>query len=138
MDIEVRRYLENGKAVLGRLFLDNVYFCDTLEPPFREKYGAIPYGRYIGKILWSSKFSCPVLYLMVDGRSGIEFHKGNIPENTRGCILVGYNPVYQSAFLQYSTIAFNRLMMNLDDADQISFNVVFKYDTTFSCKVSGA
>ena len=78
-----------------------VYFCDTLEPTWRDyKNGAykvkgrsaIPEGRYAVVISWSPKFKAwlPIL-LGVPKFEGIRIHAGNCSEDTEGCILVGKN-----------------------------------------------
>lgn len=137
-NIEIARYSESGIAVMGRLFLDGIYICDTLEPPFRSKYGAIPYGRYVAKLVYSSKFKCVVPYLLVNGRSYIEIHTGNIPEDTKGCVLVGYNRPYTGKSLQYSKLAFSVLMSNLDSYESLNINVLVSYDTHFQEQIFGS
>ncbi len=93
-------------AVTGRLFVDNVAFCDTLEPaPAASKgatsskdnvalrYGApgcIAPGFYPVRLTMSPRFG-DVLPLIdrVIGRTGIRIHPGNTAADTVGCILVG-------------------------------------------------
>ena len=77
------------------------YFCDTLEPTWRD-YGngarkikgrsAIPEGRYAVVISYSPKFKkwLPIL-LGVPLFEGIRIHAGNTEKDTEGCILVGEN-----------------------------------------------
>nr|MCR5472129.1 DUF5675 family protein [Prevotella sp.] len=80
---------------------ENLYFCDTLEPTWRDyAHGgrkikgrsAIPEGRYAVVISWSPKFKAwlPIL-LGVPNFSGIRIHAGNTAADTEGCILVGKN-----------------------------------------------
>ena len=77
------------------------YFCDTLEPTWRDyKNGArkikgrsaIPEGRYALVISYSPKFKkwLPIL-LGVPMFEGIRIHAGNTEKDTEGCILVGEN-----------------------------------------------
>ena len=81
--------------------LEGAYFCDTLEPTWRDyKNGAykikgksaIPEGRYAVVISYSPKFKqwLPIL-LGVPKFEGIRIHAGNTAKDTEGCILVGQN-----------------------------------------------
>lgn len=50
MIITVKRIAKRPTYTIGKLYIDGVYFCDTLENPVRDKkvYGetAIPVGTY--------------------------------------------------------------------------------------------
>ncbi len=102
-----RRYFKE-RYTIGRLFIDNRFFCDTLEDTDRGLYAdqpisyiektkiagetAIPYGRYEIMPYLSPKFKryLPLL-IGVKGFSFIEIHTGNDHHDTGGCILVGSN-----------------------------------------------
>lgn len=62
----------------------------------KKIYGetAIPTGTYEVRVTWSPKFqrNLPLL-LGVPHFEGIRIHRGNLPKNTLGCILVGENKV---------------------------------------------
>ena len=85
--------------------IEDRYFCDTLEPTWRDyKNGAykvkgrsaIPEGRYAVVISYSPKFK-QWLPILLGGPEfnrkwqGIRIHAGNCSEDTEGCILVGKN-----------------------------------------------
>ena len=79
----------------GELFINDVPFCNTLEPApgKKDKYGkgcCIAPGTYSVDFHYSSKFGKYMLTLCgVPGRSGILIHSGNTSKDTSGCILVG-------------------------------------------------
>lgn len=90
----------------GKLFIDGVYFCDTLEDTDRlldsndaleelnkkKIYGktAIPIGSYTVVISYSPRFKRELpLLLNVPAYLGIRIHPGNTEVDTHGCILVG-------------------------------------------------
>ena len=105
----IRRY-KNDKYTIGDLYIDGVWFSNTLEDTDRgltddmseeqikkiKVYSrtAIPIGRYKIGVTYSPKFKryLPIL-LNVKGFSGIRIHSGNSAEDTLGCLLVGFNKV---------------------------------------------
>lgn len=108
MEIKLIRKYYQAKYTIGRLYVNNRFFSDSLEPPslhLTERsalgtiliakykgYRAIPTGRYRILITRSRRFGrwLPLL-LNVKGFEGIRIHAGNKPEDTRGCILLGFN-----------------------------------------------
>lgn len=103
----VRRYL-GPEYTIGSLFIDEKYFCDTIEDKVRDynKDGdlldagetkifgetAIPYGTYQVDLTMSPKFK-RVLPLVMGVRhfTGIRIHRGNTAGDSHGCILPGLN-----------------------------------------------
>lgn len=108
MEILVVRYHKKPSYTIGKLFINGVYFSDTLEDTDRgltdimplsqiqkqKRYGdtAIPTGRYLVELTASPRFGrvLPIL-IGVKGFDGIRIHRGNTAEDTLGCILVGEN-----------------------------------------------
>lgn len=86
VQLKLKRELISQNSTVGRLYVDDVYYCDTLEPTNRM----IPTGRYEVKYTYSPRFKTdlPIL-LNVPHRSGIRIHSGNIFHDSQGCILVG-------------------------------------------------
>ena len=117
MELILERIAKRKTYTIGRLYIreqvmdeyrpgtEDRYFCDTLEPTWRDyKNGAykvkgrsaIPEGRYAVVISYSPKFKqwLPILLGGPEFSSkwqGIRIHAGNTSEDTEGCILVGKN-----------------------------------------------
>jgi hypothetical protein len=71
---------------------DGIPFAVTLERPWLSNMvgrSCIPEGRYIAKRHVSPKFGETFWLQNVPGRSEILFHKGNIDDDSHGCILIG-------------------------------------------------
>lgn len=130
MKLTVKRIALRDTYTIGKLYLDGVYQCDTLEDKVRDanKDGdvtdpdegkvwgetAIPYGTYKVCMMMSPKFKKVLPRLMsVKGFEGILIHPGNIPEHTHGCILVGKNTI--KGKLTESTACFDALMAKIKD-----------------------
>lgn len=108
MIITVRRIAMKDTYTIGKLYIDGVYFCDTVEDKDRglddsmeeseirkkKVYGltAIPLGTYKVEITYSPKFkkNLPLL-IGVKGFEGIRIHSGNTAKDSLGCIIVGKN-----------------------------------------------
>lgn len=148
MKLELKRIFRGPKYTIGKLYVDNQYVCDTLEDTDRglkqtdslssiqkkKVYGqtAIPTGTYsITLNVISPKFKdrswakfcngkLPRL-LNVPGYDGVLIHVGNKPEDTLGCILVGYNKI--KGQLINSTEAFKKLYSVLGKSPTITIVV---------------
>lgn len=100
-----KNYTQNSTT--GELFIDDEFFCYTLEDTVRAEgikvkaHTAIPSGNYKVKVTMSSRFKreMPMIYsesngfeLKANGISfkGIRLHGGNTHANTEGCPLVAY------------------------------------------------
>lgn len=108
MELLLKRIFRGDKYTIGDLYIDGVWFSNVLEDTDRgltddmseeeikkiKVYGrtAIPKGTYKVEVTYSPKFKRYLSILLnVKGFSGIRIHSGNTPEDTLGCILVGYN-----------------------------------------------
>lgn len=90
----VIRYEKSPRSCIGKLDLNGVFMCRTLERPDDGKNtpneSAIPEGTYKLVERWSNHFGRNVLGLCdVPGRSDVEIHVGNFPQDVKGCIIVG-------------------------------------------------
>lgn len=88
----LKRIFQNDKYTIGKLYLNDTYLCDTLEPPKYVNHPCIDKGTYRIGYQYSNKFGRNMPFLLsVNGRVGIMIHQGNYPKDTQGCILVGRN-----------------------------------------------
>ena len=98
MDLQLKRRVLSQRSSIGELFINGLSFCWTCEdvtraPDATKVFGetAIPLGRYEVVINHSPKFGIDMpLLLDVPGFQGVRIHPGNKPEDTEGCLLVGY------------------------------------------------
>ena len=99
--VKIKRIAFKENYTIGRLYVDDIYICDTIEDKVRELntaedkvYGktAIPVGTYSADLYFSKKFGYTVVRLFkVPFFEGIYIHKGNTEKDSLGCIIVGYN-----------------------------------------------
>jgi len=128
MKFELKRLYFKETYTIGKLYIDGVYFCDTLEDKHRpdgEKiYGetCIPEGTYKVILNMSARFGriMPLL-LNVLNFVGIRIHPGNTDKDTFGCILVGENKV--KGELIHSKEAYNNLFALMQGEDEIEITI---------------
>jgi len=126
MKIEVKRQPSNEKCTIGRLYIDGVFQCYTLEDVVRAEkihgHTAIPAGEYDVIITMSSRFKklLPLL-LNVPNFEGVRIHAGNTDADTEGCILVGESAGRYS--VSSSRAAFDKLFSLMQKADSITLKI---------------
>lgn len=107
MKLTLKRIALRTTYTIGKLYIDDVYFCDTIEDTVRDinKSGkfdngeqkikwktAIPYGTYEIKWTYSPRFKKYTPQLMnVPSFEGIRIHAGNTSADTEGCLILGKN-----------------------------------------------
>ena len=106
MKLYIKRWY-GPNYTIGKLYIDGIYFCDTLEDPNRDqnKNGVfdnneikisgdtcIPVGTYNVVLTLSPKFKRMLPRLEnVNNFTGVLIHAGNTKKDTEGCILIGIN-----------------------------------------------
>lgn len=142
MKLLLKRIAKKSTYTIGKLYVDNVYFCDTLEDTDRgltskmnidqitkiKVYGktAIPTGTYKVNMnivspkfkdrSWAKPYGGKIPRLEnVSGYEGVLIHVGNTANDTSGCILVGQNKIVGQVI--NSTDTFNKLMQKLKGQD---------------------
>lgn len=141
MELKSKRIFKGGLYTISKLYVNGVYECDVLEDTDRglsdsmelseikkvKQYGktAIPTGTYaIDMDTVSPKFKDRSWAKVCDGKlpllqnvkgfSGVLIHVGNTPEDTLGCLLVGFNKV--KGQVVNSTAAFTKLCEKMKEA----------------------
>lgn len=135
MKLLLQRIYTCSEYTIGNLYINDKYFCDTLEDTDRgldsamplakiqqlkiKDKTAIPTGTYnILMNVVSPKYSKKQYYVdvckgmvprlaSVPAYEGVLIHVGNTAADTSGCILVGFNKVKGNVI--YSKAAFNKL-----------------------------
>lgn len=125
MNITLKRIAKQANYTIGQLYVDGEYLCDTLEPKYRDPKKekkvpgrtAIPAGTYRILITKSYRFRRWLPLLMdVPQFQGIRIHAGNYPQDTQGCILVGWNR--KRGMVVNSRSALQQLMLRLTAAQE--------------------
>ena len=121
MNIRVNRFRYGGKATIGRMFIDGVTFCYTLEDEVRDGpkvqgETAIPEGTYKVVISMSKRFGRLMPEILgVPNFTGVRAHAGNTDDDTDGCFLLGMKLVNEN-FISESKAAFNAFFEKLQAA----------------------
>jgi hypothetical protein len=102
MKLNLKRKYRGPDYTIGSLYVNGTYFCDTLEDSVRDipREGkipgktAIPAGEYKVILSHSPRFKRELPRLLnVPYFDGILIHRGNTPNHTEGCILIGENKI---------------------------------------------
>lgn len=148
MKLVLKRIAKLDKYTIGKLYIDEEYFCDTLEDPDRglssnmpldeikkikvKGETAIPIGTYkinmniispkFKNKSWAKPYNGKIPRLEnVPGYEGILIHPGSYPEDTQGCILVGKNKIKGQVVESQNT--FHSLMSILKGNNDITITI---------------
>jgi len=135
MKLFLQREEFTKNSTIGKLYIDNEFFCyvledcdrgldqsmSALEIKARKIFGvtAIATGEY--KVICSMSSRMKRLLpevLGVTGFTGIRIHRGNYASDSLGCLIVGMRKAYDSVF--DSTIAETALMRKLHGVKDIT------------------
>ncbi len=152
MKLFLNRFHKGSEYTIGRLYINDEYFCDTLEDVDRNLNQnmlldeikkikingetAIPTGTYkITLNVQSPKYKTYKQYsfcngylprlLDVPGYDGVLIHIGNYPKDSLGCILVGHND--NKGMVCNSTATFKKLyeiLVNVPDTEEIEITII--------------
>lgn len=127
MIIDVKRFEFGDDYTIGKMSIDGVFFCYTLEDKVRDvkvkNKTAIPEGTYNVIIDKSIRFGKDMPHVMnVPGFEGVRIHSGNTSSDTEGCILIGMDWV-KGNFIARSRDAFNAFFPKLQQAKQAKITI---------------
>jgi hypothetical protein len=138
MKLKVVRETKNDVCTIGSLFINDVFFCYTLEDKDRglkqsdsllfiqakKIFGltAIPSGFYKLTVNQSPKFKRMLPRILdIKGFDGVLLHRGNNANHSLGCILVGYkkgdNSIFESTKAETDLV--NRLLLHNNEVHTI-------------------
>ncbi len=143
MELLLKRIALKENYTIGKLYIDGVYFCDTIEDKVRDlnKDGdlndagegkvmhktAIPYGLYKVIVNISARFKRYLPRLLnVLGFDGILIHNGVDETSSSGCIIVGKNTikgkVTQSR--EFMNLLTDKLMAAQKKGEEITIKII--------------
>lgn len=98
MELKLHRIYMNETYTIGKLFVNGVLFCSTIEDVERDvkikNETCIPKGRYQVIVNLSNRFKRMLpLLLNVPEFEGIRIHNGSDQNSSSGCIIIGDNNV---------------------------------------------
>ena len=148
MKLTLKRIALKPTYTIGKLYIDDNYFCDTLEDTVRDlnKDGkfdngekkikgetAIPYGTYeittnvvsqrFKNRVWAKPYCGKIPRLInVPSFDGVLLHPGSSSADTSGCLLVGKNTIVGR--LTDSQKTFHMLMQKIKDQKNLIIEII--------------
>ena len=148
MKLTLKRIALKPTYTIGKLYIDDNYFCDTLEDTVRDlnKNGkfdngekkikgetAIPYGTYeittnvvsqrFKNRVWAKPYGGKIPRLInVPSFDGVLLHPGSSSADTSGCLLVGKNTIVGR--LTDSQKTFHMLMQKIKDQKNLIIEII--------------
>lgn len=120
MTLTINRYSFDEASTIGRLYVNGLFFCYTLEDVVRPDgvkiagQTAIPAGHYEVDIDFSNHFQKLMPHILnVPMFEGIRIHWGNTSKDTEGCILLG--KTVGKDFVGHSVEEFNNFFTRLSE-----------------------
>ena len=119
-------YIEDG--TFGILIDGTIPFCLTLERPWlnnQRNVSCIPKGSYMCQRIVSLRFGDTFEIMDVPGRSHILFHKGNLKDDSHGCVILGeqFEPIDGKNAVLASGKAFQEFKDRLKDIEYFKLEI---------------
>ena len=128
MLIEVKRFEFKDTHTVGKMYVDGIYECYTLEDAVRNGTKvlgktAIPIGTYKLIIDASVRFKQDMPHILdVPDFTGVRIHAGNTSADTDGCILLGSTWAGKD-FIGNSKIAYKKFFDKLKQNKTVSITI---------------
>jgi hypothetical protein len=129
MQLKIERFEFGETFTVGKMYIDNVYFCYTLEDKFRtgakvNGQTAIPNGSYDVIVDLSTRFGKQLPHILnVPNFTGVRIHSGNTSKDTEGCILLGHTWAGKD-FIGNSKLAVEAFIEKLNKAKKAKLEIV--------------
>ena len=131
-NIKLWRIVDNVDGTFGVLIDEDIPFAVTVERRWLNnkkwdgKEGScIPPGVYVCKRITSPKFGNTFQVTAVPGRSEILFHKGNVQDDSHGCIIIGeqFEPLNGKTAVIASGKGFGEFLQRLSGINEFNLCV---------------
>lgn len=154
MEIILERKIHNKTSTEGNLYINNNWFCHTIEDRVRAEVGqwkpelkvygktAIPYGRYPVLVTWSNRFKRMLTGVFnVPDFQGIRIHNGMTENSSAGCIIVSHKDDKEHHSLINDRSAMDdicRLVEAAQKKEKVWITIVDKKEDAASWQAAGA
>ena len=129
MRMRIKRFKKYRQGIISKITLNEDFIGYGLELPYRNNKpfkSCIETGIYKAWRSNSTNFDYEVVRLAdKNGRTNIEIHAGNYPEDTAGCILIGRS--YGNCYVSHSGKTLNDLINRLKIGVKFPLVVCEKY-----------
>ena len=129
MKLTIKRLETGSQGTFGAIIHDGKPFAVTLEREWldnKPNVSCVPRGTYTCKRTQSPKFGHTFEVTNVEGRTHILFHKGNLDDDSHGCILIGeeYGRLNKDHGILNSKHGFFEFMQKLDGKDEFELTII--------------
>lgn len=126
--LKLIRVAQTQDGTFGVLLDCNIPFCLTLERRWlnnKRNVSCIPAGLYLCRRIQSPHFGNTFKVLSVPKRKDILFHKGNINDDTHGCIIVGeyFEPLGSKNAVRASGKAFKEFLFKTNGINEFLLTI---------------
>ena len=136
----IRRVVTGSDGTFGVMVFENIPFALSLEREWADNRpsvkgipgSCIPADEYICKRVNSPRFKNTFEVMDVLNRSYILFHKGNLDDDSRGCILVGeeFGDINNDPGIRSSKHGYDEFMDIMSDVNVFRLIIVDDYRTS--------